>query len=170
MSTTTPPPYAELHCLSNFSFQRGASHAHELVQRAHELGYTALAITDECSLAGVVRAYQALRDLNDHLGLPAGRSALQLLIGAEFTVQAPTPFRLVVLACHLEGYGGLSEFITGLRRASPKGSYRLELAAVRPEDLPDCVLLLVPRREATFDTVLAQARSCRGARRPSTPC
>ena len=158
MSTTTPPPYAELHCLSNFSFQRGASHAHELVQRAHELGYTALAITDECSLAGVVRAYQALRDLNDHLGLPAGRSALQLLIGAEFAVQAPTSFRLVVLACHLEGYGGLSEFITGLRRASPKGSYRLELAAVRPEDLPDCVLLLVPRREATFDTVLAQAR------------
>ena len=51
------PDYAELHCLSNFSFQRGASHPQELVQRAQELGYTALAITDECSVAGVVRAH-----------------------------------------------------------------------------------------------------------------
>ena len=51
------PDYAELHCLSCFSFQRGASHPRELVRRAHELGYTALAITDECSVAGVVRAH-----------------------------------------------------------------------------------------------------------------
>ena len=56
----TLPAYAELHCLSNFSFLRGASHAGELVDRAVELGYSALALTDECSLAGVVRA-QALR-------------------------------------------------------------------------------------------------------------
>ena len=53
------PGYAELHCLSNFSFLRGASHAEELVVRAAELGYSALAITDECSLAGIVRAWQA---------------------------------------------------------------------------------------------------------------
>ena len=51
------PPYAELHCLTNFSFLRGASHAGELVERAKTLGYSALAITDECSLAGVVRAH-----------------------------------------------------------------------------------------------------------------
>ena len=49
--------YAELHCLSNFSFQRGASHPEELVARAHALGYRRLAITDECSVAGVVRAH-----------------------------------------------------------------------------------------------------------------
>ena len=55
--------YAELHCLSNFSFLRGASHPAELVTRAHELGYRALALTDECSLAGVVRAYEAARVL-----------------------------------------------------------------------------------------------------------
>ena len=47
--------YAELHCLSNFSFQRGASHPEELVERASRLGYAALAITDECSVAGVSR-------------------------------------------------------------------------------------------------------------------
>ncbi len=56
-------PYAELHCISNFSFLRGASHAEELVAQAHELGYTALAITDECSLAGVVRAHAATKKL-----------------------------------------------------------------------------------------------------------
>ena len=50
------PGYAELHCISNFSFQRGASHPEELVQRAYQIGYEALAITDECSVAGVVRA------------------------------------------------------------------------------------------------------------------
>ncbi|MGH8480692.1 MAG: PHP domain-containing protein, partial [Gammaproteobacteria bacterium] len=54
-----PPPYAELHCLSNFTFLRGASHPEELVARAHALGYEALALTDECSLAGVVRAHVA---------------------------------------------------------------------------------------------------------------
>ena len=48
--------YAELHCLSNFTFLRGASHPEELVERASQLGYTAIAITDECSVAGVVRA------------------------------------------------------------------------------------------------------------------
>ena len=49
--------YAELHALSNFSFLRGASHPSELITRAHALGYRALALTDECSLAGVVRAH-----------------------------------------------------------------------------------------------------------------
>ena len=52
------PDYAELHCLSHFSFQRGASSPKELVERALALDYRALAITDECSLAGVVRARQ----------------------------------------------------------------------------------------------------------------
>ena len=57
------PGYAELHCLSSFSFQRGASQPAELVERAAELGYEALAITDECSLAGVVRAHARLKQL-----------------------------------------------------------------------------------------------------------
>lgn len=57
------PDYAELHCLSNFSFLRGASHPQELAAAALEHGYTALAITDECSLAGVVRAHAAIKDI-----------------------------------------------------------------------------------------------------------
>ncbi|WP_408468700.1 PHP domain-containing protein, partial [Paraburkholderia graminis] len=56
------PAYAELFCLSNFSFLRGASHAEELAERAAQLGYSALAITDECSLAGVVRAHVAAKE------------------------------------------------------------------------------------------------------------
>ncbi|PRZ41434.1 PHP domain-containing protein [Paraburkholderia fungorum] len=57
------PPYAELHCLTNFSFLRGASHPHELVEQAMSCGYSALAITDECSLAGVVRAHMAVKEI-----------------------------------------------------------------------------------------------------------
>jgi len=59
------PDYAELHCLSNFSFQRGASSPQELVARAHALGYRALALTRECSWAGLVRD----RDESKTLGL-----------------------------------------------------------------------------------------------------
>ena len=70
------PSYAELHCLSNFSFLRGASHAEELVERAAKLGYAALAITDECSLAGVVRAHVA-----------AKAHGLKLIVGTEVEVQ-----------------------------------------------------------------------------------
>ncbi len=68
------PAYAELHCLSNFSFLRGASHPDELIERAAEQGYAALALTDECSLAGIVRAHQA-----------AKRSGLKLIVGSEMT-------------------------------------------------------------------------------------
>jgi error-prone DNA polymerase len=70
------PDYAELHCLSNFSFLRGASHPEELVQRAHSLGYAALALTDECSLAGAVRAH-----------LAAKRCGLKLIFGTEVTLE-----------------------------------------------------------------------------------
>ena len=82
------PGYAELWCLSNFSFLRGASHPRELVERAHRLEYQALALTDECSLAGVVRAHEAARE-----------RGLKLLIGAQFEVQHAAPFTLIVLAC-----------------------------------------------------------------------
>jgi error-prone DNA polymerase len=113
----TLPAYAELHCLSNFSFLRGASHPEELVARAQALGYTALALTDECSLAGVVRAHLAARDIG-----------LKLLIGSEFTLAEGT--RLVLLATDRAAYGNLSELITEGRRAATKGSYRLTHSAV----------------------------------------
>ena len=78
MRTLSLPHYAELHCRTNFSFLSGASHPEELVERAHDLGYRALAITDECSLAGVVRAH-----------IEAKERKLHLIIGSEFQLTLP---------------------------------------------------------------------------------
>src|SRR5258706_13702531 len=108
--------YAELHCVSNFSFLRGASHPAELVTRAHELGYRALALTDECSMAGVVRAHEAAQ------GLPAGRR-LQLIVGAEVRCREGLP--LVVLAADQRAYSGLCPLITRAPRRAAKGCYAL---------------------------------------------
>ena len=134
------PDYAELHALSNFSFQRGASHAEELVERAAGLGYRALAITDECSVAGVVRAHVA-----------AKKHGLKLLPGAEFFVQAGHPFRLVVLPHNAAGWGNLCEFITAAKQAGDlldKGSYRVALGDSDFSLLADCEVLLVPLPDA----------------------
>ncbi|HZQ59870.1 MAG TPA: PHP domain-containing protein, partial [Casimicrobiaceae bacterium] len=106
------PDYAELHCLSNFSFLRGASHPEELVERAHALGYRALAITDECSVAGVVRAHLAAKDLK-----------LPLIIGSEMTLVDGV--KLVLLATDRESYGDLCQLITRGRRNAEKGTYRV---------------------------------------------
>ena len=105
-------PYAELHAKTNFSFLEGASHADELVRRAAELGYAALAITDRHSLAGVVRAHGAAKDVG-----------LKLLIGAEITPEDATP--VVLLATDRAGYGRLARLITRGRRRAEKGGCRL---------------------------------------------
>ncbi len=104
--------YAELHCLSNFSFQRGASSALELFERAKAQGYSALAITDECSLAGIVRAWQAAKAVD-----------LPLIIGSE--VRLENGPKLVLLVQDLSGYQHLCRLITVARRRVEKGSYRL---------------------------------------------
>ncbi|HUQ09432.1 MAG TPA: error-prone DNA polymerase [Steroidobacteraceae bacterium] len=114
--------YAELHCVSNFSFLRGASHAEELVAQARDLGYTALAITDDCSLAGVVRAHTAIKKV------PPGKLPLKLIIGAEFTLDCG--LRFVVLARNRMGYARLSRLITRGRRRAQKGEYSLRRADV----------------------------------------
>src|SRR5512139_1874743 len=102
------PAYAELHCRSNFSFLTGASHPEELVQRAHELGYAALAITDECSLAGVVRAHAQARRVGLHLivGTEMHLAAAAPATGAKKAEATETPdMRLVLLATTRRGYG-----------------------------------------------------------------
>jgi error-prone DNA polymerase len=109
--------YAELHCLSSFSFLRGASQPEELVERAARLGYAALAITDECSVAGVVRAHVAAKE-----------HGLKLIIGAEFRLD--DGLRCVLLAQDRAGYGRLCRLITRGRRAAAKGEYRLGRADV----------------------------------------
>jgi error-prone DNA polymerase len=129
------PDYAELLCLSSFSFLRGASQPGELVERAKALGYSALAIVDECSMAGSVRAHEAAKE-----------HGLKLLVGSQFRVECAMPFTLTVLACNLNGYGNLCEFITGLRRASEKGTYRLRQEDIDGDALGDCVVLAVPER------------------------
>ena len=125
--------YAELYCRSNFSFLAAASHPEELVRRAAELGYQALAITDECSLAGVVRAHGE-----------AKVCGLQLIVGAEFRLE--DSLRLVLLAMQGEGYGDLSELITRGRRRAEKGGYLLRRSDLEGR-LSGCLALLLPGDE-----------------------
>ncbi len=144
---TSLPGYAELHCISNFTFLRGASHPAELVERAKELGYAALAVTDECSVAGMVRAHAAARD-----------SGLKLIVGAEFLLA--DGLRLVLLAMHRRGYGELCELITRGRRAAPKGEYRLSREDFA-RDLDGCLAIWIPAPAA--DAAAADAawvKSC----------
>ena len=128
------PAYAELHCVSNFSFLRGASHAEELVARTVELGYAALAITDECSFAGSVRAHLAAR------GQP-----LRLIHGIELNLACG--MKLVLLACNRAGYGNLAALVTLGRRRAEKGRYSLSRADLAGWDgggVPDCLALWIP--------------------------
>ena len=132
------PPYAELHCRSSFSFLKGASMPEELVERAASLGYAALAITDECSMAGVVRAHSE-----------AKKTGLPLLIGSEFLLE--DGLRLVCLAMNRNGYGNLCELITLGRQRTEKGAYRISRRdfescpdAPHLALLPDCLVLLIP--------------------------
>ncbi len=125
------PAYAELHCISNFTFLKGASFPEELVEQAHELGYTAIAITDECSLSGVVRAHMAAKE-----------KSIRLIIGSEFNL--PEGLQLVVLASNRRGYGKLSHLISCARLAAGKGSYRIDRSLLERERPEDCLALWVP--------------------------
>ncbi len=138
------PQYAELFCMSNFSFLQGASHAEELVMRAVQLGYFALALTDECSLAGVVRAHGE-----------AKKAGLPLVIGAHFHLKrrdGSPALSLILLAQNRNGYGNLSELITLGRMRAAKGEYFLTLDDLAEPDqahahlkhMPDCLAILLP--------------------------
>ena len=133
----TRPAYAELHAVSNFTFLRGASHPEELVETAAELGYEALAITDECSMSGIVRAHMA-----------AKAHGLKLIVGSEFRLRSGR--KLVALAEHRRGYAALCELITRARRAADKGSYALTRNDFE-DGLPGCVVLWVPDGRFTLD-------------------
>jgi error-prone DNA polymerase len=137
-SQSQAPNYAELHCLSNFSFLRGASHPHELVERAKELGYYALAITDECSMAGVVRAHTAAKECG-----------LKLIIGSELHLDDGT--HLVVLVQNHQGYGNLCELITHGRRKAVKGDYLLTRADFG-NSLPGCLVMWAPTEPGDHTT------------------
>ena len=123
--------YAELHCLSCYSFLRSASHPHELVERAATLGYRALAITDECSFAGIVKAHVAAKE-----------AGIQLIIGSELRLEEG--IRLVVLVPTRDAYSELSGLISMARRRSPKGEYRVTLRDVIFH-LKRCLLIWLPQ-------------------------
>lgn len=137
--------YAELHCLSNYSFLRAASHPQELVARAAACGYTALAITDECSLAGVVRAHVA-----------AKQHGIKLIIGSEFNLTEN--IKLVALAPSRAAYAELSGLISRSRRRSPKGEYCTHLRDVIFH-LKRCLIIWLPgdgEHEAAYGKQLAR--------------
>jgi error-prone DNA polymerase len=142
--------YAELHCLSNFSFLRGASHPAELVTHAHELGYRALALTDECSMAGVVRAHEAAQ------ALPQDRR-LQLIVGAEF--RCSEGLQLVLLAPEQRAYAQLCQLITRSRRRAAKGRYALAQADLE-SGLDQCLALWLPPPDGALaaEQALAEGR------------
>ena len=153
---TALPAYAELFCFSNFTFLHGASHAEELVKRAVQLGYEGLAVTDECSLAGVVRAHVTAKEV----GLP-------LVIGSYFQLRnadGSPAFGLILLAQNREGYGNLSELITLARTRAPKGEYRLTPHDLSRPDrdnahlrgMPDCLAILVPAFPAKEEALEVQ--------------
>ncbi len=138
--------FAELHTLSNYSFLRGASHPEELVEQAARLGYRAIAITDECSFAGLVKAHLAAREHD-----------IDLIVGAEFHLEEG--IHLVLLAPDRAAYGQLAGLISKLRRRSPKGEYHMSL-----EDLnwgiDGCLALWVPAL-ADIGTLIAQGEALR---------
>ncbi|MDG2071748.1 MAG: PHP domain-containing protein, partial [Pseudomonadales bacterium] len=111
---STIPDYAELHCITNYSFLRSASHPEELVLQAAALGYRALAITDECSMAGVVKAHVIAKECG-----------LTLIIGSEFFLDED--IHIVLLAQNRIAYGQICNLITIARRRADKGEYQLSL-------------------------------------------
>jgi len=169
MTATATPAYAELLARTHFSFHHGASAPEELVDRALALGYQALAITDDCSVAGVVAAHAHLNSLAKD-----GAPPLQLIPGAVFTLPAPVGpampgvpsaqgqagiagegaaqegalpgWRLVVLPRHLVGWGQLCRAITRFRAAAPKGQYRASWPVPGSGTFSGCELVLLPPR------------------------
>ena len=128
------PSYAELHCISNFSFLKGASHPEEMVERAKTLGYRAIAITDECSVAGIVRAHVA-----------AQAAGIQLIIGSEFQLEEGT--RFILIAKNRSGYGYICNLISTARRRAPKGDYYLSYKHfVETEN--NCIAIWLPGNES----------------------
>lgn len=129
--------YAELHCISNYSFLRGASHPEELVMRASALGYSAVAITDECSMAGVVKGHMA-----------AEECGIKLIVGSEFRLEDrkhpdSEPVHLVLLAPSRAAYGEICSLITTGRRRSEKGTYSLSLDDLET-GLHQCLAIWIP--------------------------
>lgn len=138
--------YAELFCQSNFSFLSGASHPQELVIQADFLRYHSIAITDECSVAGVVRAHAAIKQ---------HQLATRLIVGSLFKLNQHCQF--IVLCPTRRAYAELCRIITNARRRADKGDYQLSEWDVM--SLKECLLIWLPqltRDNHRWGTWLAQ--------------
>ena len=127
--------YAELHCISNFTFLKGASHPEELVSQAQKMGYQAIAITDECSFSGIVRAHMAAKSVD-----------IKLLIGSEFYLDEG--IRFVLIAKNRMGYGYICNLISTGRNNATKGHYYLNKSHFKKSE-KNCIALWVPDMDAT---------------------
>ncbi len=135
--------YTELHCLSNFSFLRSASHPEELVETAAKLGYQAIAITDECSFSGLARAHVKAKEFN-----------IKLIVGSEFHLD---DLHLILLCPDRAAYGQLCQLITTARRRSPKGQYQLTREDLS-KGLDRCLCLWLPHHHGTTDAAWLKTR------------
>lgn len=135
--------YAQLHTTTNFTFLTGASHPAEYVYRAAELGYDALAITDECSLAGVVKAFVAAEEVG-----------FKLIIGSRFRLS--NGMDLIAIAPSRIAYAELSGFITLARKRAEKGSYEAHFEDLRFR-LRSCLIIWIAKlSEAISDDVATE--------------
>ena len=130
--------YAELFCQTNFSFLHGASHPQEMILQAHFLGYQAIAITDECSVAGIVRAYT---EIKDH------KLDIKLIVGSYF--QLDETLKFVLLCPDRQAYAELCRVITNARRRSPKGEY--SLAQWDLKTVKKCLMIWLPSGDMDHD-------------------
>ena len=139
------PAYAELHCLSNFTFLRGASHPEELIERAAALGYSALALTDECSFAGIVRAHKAAKGCR-----------FKMIVGSEITTE--DGLRAVLLSSDRSAYAALSMLITTGRRRGQKGLYHLTREDLETLSGRGVLILYLPGHISHIETERERAR------------
>ncbi|MET0356257.1 MAG: error-prone DNA polymerase [Cellvibrio sp.] len=121
--------YAHLYTTTNFTFLTGASHPPEYIYRAAELEYDALAITDECSLAGIVKAFVAAEELN-----------FKLIVGSRFTLS--NGMQIIAIAPTRAAYAELSGFITLARRRATKGTYEAHFEDLRFR-LQTCLIIWI---------------------------
>jgi error-prone DNA polymerase len=106
--------YAELHCHSYYSFHDGASSLEEIMVRAKELDYNALAITDHDNLCGAMRFAQLANSLGIHG-----------IIGAELTLKGG--HHITLLAKDRQGYGNLCRLITAAHNSGERNEPELTL-------------------------------------------
>ncbi|MCG9551993.1 error-prone DNA polymerase [Vibrio sp. Isolate31] len=126
--------YSELFCQSNYSFLEGASHAEELVLQADFLRYKALAVTDECSVAGIVKVHSALKQ---------HKLSLKQIVGSMFWLNDEC--QLVLLCPNRKAYAELCRIITNARRRSSKGHYQLSEWDIM--SAKHCFILWLPQQK-----------------------